>query len=335
MKMKILIIIVLLLIGTVKNLNAQTFSGGTGSQSTPYLISNIDDILELTDLVNNEQNNENWSKGKFFRLIQDITDTVRTPIGNSFIMAAQRDRRFRGNFDGNGYRIIIGMNIVGNFNFGGLFGVVVDAKISNLRVEGYLTINAEVGGGIVGQMSTTANEKNYIINCVSSVNLTAISGHAGGIVGNANNVIIKNCIYNGTLFVSGNTAYIPIRAGGIAGSIDSPHSDSIINCFNLGNILNGRTATALFVQIGGVVGNAFNLSIINGANYGFVKCNDSGTATNSGVGGITGYAVNTAISNNFNSGVVIGNGNVGCIIGNAGTNTVLENNHYDKQMCGD
>ena len=70
-----------------------SFSGGNGTQSYPYLISNIDDINELRDSVeslNNIQTTHppnliNWSRGKYFRLTQDITDAVTTPIGRGFL----------------------------------------------------------------------------------------------------------------------------------------------------------------------------------------------------------------------------------------------------------
>ena len=57
------------------------------------------------------------------------------------------------------------------------------------------------------------------------------------------------------------------------------------------------------------------------------------------VGGIIGVVgLNVIVANNFNSGVVEGDSNVGCIIGDFqfnSTNNIIENNHYDKQMCGE
>jgi len=84
----IFITIIFLNFLSITNTKAQTFSGGGGQSITdPYLISNIDDINELTALVNSAvvplQNN--WSYGKFFKVTQDITDTVRVPIGESFL----------------------------------------------------------------------------------------------------------------------------------------------------------------------------------------------------------------------------------------------------------
>ena len=81
-------------------------------------------------------------------------------------------------------------------------------------------------------------------------------------------------------------------------------------------------------------------NLINNLNKGFISVydNNAKNPTLNGIGGILGVAGdhNATISNNFNSGVVQSNlQNVGCIIGRVGTNTILINNHYDKQMCGE
>ena len=86
--MKKLINTLLFLISVPNLLFAQTFSGGTGTEADPYLISNIADIEELTNLVNvgYAPGSGNWSYGKYFRVTQDITDGVKIPkIGRAHV----------------------------------------------------------------------------------------------------------------------------------------------------------------------------------------------------------------------------------------------------------
>jgi len=86
------IIVLLLLFASINPIFSQQFSGGSGTQSDPYLISNIDDWLELTNIVNTNDGSmggdlpgSNWSNNKFFEITQDITDTVRIPVGHNFL----------------------------------------------------------------------------------------------------------------------------------------------------------------------------------------------------------------------------------------------------------
>ena len=60
------------------------FSGGSGTQADPYLISSKENLEELADSVLYgvmQGNGDNWSNGKYFSLTYSITDTVRRPIG--------------------------------------------------------------------------------------------------------------------------------------------------------------------------------------------------------------------------------------------------------------
>jgi len=68
------------------------FSGGWGTQNSPYLISSKEDLEELADSVKNNNISWptigwglNWSHGKYFEITQDITDPVIIPIGENFL----------------------------------------------------------------------------------------------------------------------------------------------------------------------------------------------------------------------------------------------------------
>jgi len=62
----------------VTNLSAQSFSGGAGTQASPYLISKIEDLVELHNFI---KNGNNWSRNKHFKLINDKLILTLTKTG--------------------------------------------------------------------------------------------------------------------------------------------------------------------------------------------------------------------------------------------------------------
>ena len=80
-KTKIVTVAFALTVSTVSNvaLLAQ-FGGGNGTQANPYQIANKRHLELLADSVNNDYY---WSIDKYFKVMNDINDTVRTVIGNS------------------------------------------------------------------------------------------------------------------------------------------------------------------------------------------------------------------------------------------------------------
>ena len=294
---KIVLLFFLLSFGTVKNLNAAW--QGSGTEADPWQITSRECLEALADSVNN---GFHWSSGKYFKLMNDITDSVRTVIG-VWTGTVVAERAFKGNFDGQNHTIILAINNV-NTQCVGLFGYISSdvlsnaIEIKNIVVDGY--VNGIAAGGVAGSVfGMHANSIGItIINCVNNSKVT------------------------GEIVAAGITAYI---TNGV----------SVSNVVNLGAV-KATTAVA-----GGVVGGmGFNNSsamptVTNSSNYGFVYSDNN-------AGGVVGevFALPNApatISNNFNSGIVEGVGNIGCIVGFIFNNNsaTLINNHYDKQMCGE
>ena len=269
------------------------FGGGTGVSTDPYKISTLEHLLELSDSVVNAPN----FRDKHFILMNDITDSLRVPIG--YRQHGLSVRIFRGSFNGQGHSINLAIE---DFDTGGLFCEIANTTIMNVVINGYVReIRWNSAGGVVGKISQNSTEPSKIIGCVNNAYISAV-GFAGGIIGWANHkVIVENCINLGTVKITYNVPFVIANRG-------------------YGGILGADFA----FNFGGAS------SILNSVNYGFI--NGGGHNT----GGILGHSVNgTTLSNNFNGGVVIGNDNVGCILGFGGSNTILLNNHYDKQMCGE
>ena len=161
---------ILFFIATNISLFSNPFGGGLGTETDPFRIYTKEHIEELADSVNNSPTTpNNWSKGKYFILMNDITDSVRTVIGYN-------NRAFQGNFDGNNKKIILGLDYY-NTNPVALFGLAVKCELKNIIVSGYVIGMVHIGG-IAGR-----SENNVVIsNCI---NLGFIKGHyaVGGILG--------------------------------------------------------------------------------------------------------------------------------------------------------
>ena len=57
---------------------AQSFSGGTGTAADPYLISNVNDLKELSTMVDTPgEGDTQQTYGKYFKLTQDITEPFK------------------------------------------------------------------------------------------------------------------------------------------------------------------------------------------------------------------------------------------------------------------
>ena len=313
----------LLLVG---KLNAQ-FSGGTGTENNPYQITSREDLDKLNNFL---ENNSMWSVGKYFKLMNDITDSIRVPIGGGL-------STFKGNFDGNNKKITLAINnysriifIVMPINFYGLFSRVINAKIYNLTVDGYIRSNlgySHFTGSIAG-----IADNSEIYNCVNLADIDVDGVCVGGIVGHLEESYISNCMNSGSI----QSTYTPQSTvknfcGGIVGHIEN--SSKIVNCINIGTI------KAVEV-VGGIVGGVSSSDFVDEATT-ILNCINSGFVSgDTQVGGIIGFFLSTSgeIKNCLNTGAVKGNEKVGCIVGGvpdfAFGSPTIENCYYDKQMCG-
>jgi hypothetical protein len=271
------------------------FSGGSGTEADPYQITSREDMEELADSVNNGNRKlDNFSRNKYFILMNDITDSVRTVIADNVFSSLQYSQGFRGTFDGQGHTITVAMNHTLERDHSALFGYTVNATIKNIAVTGY------INGIVVASIVVLAGKNTTITNCLNSANLIA-ENVAGGIVtsvGATNNVVIKNCINIGTIKSK------LFWAGGILGNQDDYNylDENNNNCD--GNIL-----------------------VTNCINSGFIEGNDN-------VGGIVGYNLFATISNCISTGVVKGNTKVGCIVGENNGGTIINCHYDKQMCSG-
>lgn len=224
---------------------------GEGTETNPYLIQSIEDLVALSNKVNagesyevkyfNIENNLNFASrnsyvnpdrtdygdingdGTTDALITELTtEKGFTPIGTS-------KGYFKGNLDGKG-NTISNLYINRNDYFIGLFGYISgDNTFKNINLKDVEIINTrDNSGGIIGYSeSTTLN----IYNSTISGKLES-TGHIAGILGyvtrNITSIKIEDCVNNSDV-ISG-------YASGIISQIDNGPEVEIKNCINNGNI---------------------------------------------------------------------------------------------------
>ncbi len=286
MKKIFLIIVFLFLAG---KLCAGNYSGGTGTTNDPYIISKVDDLIELSITSND------W--GKHFRQVNDISfneneqnvdwdgdgsatwDTEDQkgfiPIGipnwssGGFLPEADGPE-FTGSYRGSGHTI---NNLYINrseYDFVGMFGcargdIIDSIGLTNVNISGDWCVGALVGA-------------NYakIQNCFST-GFVAGNTYVGGLTGsNARAYAYMNNSYS-RCTVTGNN-----RVGGLIGDV---YNFSVLNCFSTG-FVTGSTNVGGFIGSERVTGSVLNS---------FWDINTSGqTVSAGGIGKTTSEMKNVA-----------------------------------------
>lgn len=307
MQRKLSLLLILILAFTNVHMHAYTFSGGNGSEGSPYLLNAPGDYLFLAQ----EVKNGNSFDGVFFKVskaVLDFNGVTYTVIGTS-------SNQFAGTFDGNNVVIKNLTTPKGLFGYlgktGNVTGVVID---ESCIINGTMDV-----AGIVGVNEGT------ISNCVNRAEIVATYCRAGGICGDNMGTII-NCKNYGN--VSSFDTSASSIVGGIAGDIDG---GAIIDCENYGIITGQRN------WVGGIVGLMCGFNKPN--NSSVTGCTNKGNVTGYyDVGGILGFSSenNALFSNNFVSGCTItafstnSFSRAGAILGSA--SNAYSNNYYTDDV---
>ena len=241
---------------------ATTTLAGSGTLSSPYLISNYDDLLEF-------RNNAGLRNG-CYKLTADI-DLLGLEINEAFI-----NQSFVGLFDGDGHTIsnfsingggnlgffrlvdgtitklsIDSVNITGSSNTSGVlcgtnnYGVISECFVTNSEVDGFDSI-----GGLCGYNYQGDIIKSYTLN-VDVIGRNNVGGLCGYNHLYSN---IEDCYAVGS--ISGST-----KVGGLCGYLHN--NSNIINSYSAA-IVNGNAST------GGLVGNVdYYCTLTNVYFYGY------------------------------------------------------------------
>ena len=330
--------------GSVAMNGKSIFEKGQGTAEDPFLISSLEDLQLLREVVNST--GVGFS-GQCFKVadsvsVLDISGEKWTSIGTS-------SHKFAGSFNGNGV-VIKGLNDGGKSETYGLFGYINGAVISNVifedvdlsygsgsyrgAVAGYLygtntieniTVSGSIAGndyvgGIAGKPLLNANNPGTLTirGCVNAANIEGkdkiggVVGYARADVAGTTKVVVENCRNTGA--VSG-AQYI----GGIAGWA---YNAEIKSCVNSGVLESAASDSS----VGGIVGNANqNVTVSDCVNNADINGADV-------VGGIIGTSNsgNAIVSKCANSGSVAGVNNVAGIIGGTAASGDAIDNCYNS-----
>lgn len=328
--------------------------GGAGTKEDPYKICTDSDMYSLMGAVNTAGRRIPFV-GEYFVQEQNIdmdfySEYVNAeygwlPIGESAATP------FAGSYDGNGYEIsnlwlsrnlqsgvglfgvlyngivknvkLVNARIIGDGAVGGVVGSVIGdgevagvSLVQNCTISG-CTVSGNVGvGGIVGMVDK--NVRLQIDACITdsgsmiSCNDQAVGGILGGAV-TMSSVYFISCTNNANIYPKS------VVGGGIAGGVDTV---TVISCSNFGNV-EGSLQNSQSYAIGGILGGSGVANIVNAQNKGKVQ-------GYKGVGGIVGSSLitvaddgsgavynNVFIQSSVNHGEIHGNQMVGGLCGEA------------------
>lgn len=253
----------------------EQFTSGKGTAEDPYVISAVEDLQNMAQLVNS---GDSAYISAAYRLDADldISSIDWTPIGegkgNTVIGLADKGA-FLGSFNGNGHTIS-GLNINATTTepiaMYGLFGFVGSkGSVTNLKVTGSVNVTST---------ATSESDKPYLI--------------AGGIVGKAYAANIDNCSFQGNVTASSAVEGAAVTVGGVVGHMVGTLTNAVVTLYATQSI----TATGTYANAGGVAGYVDSGSIAYCvANItGQVKA-DCGTTTtttesSANAGGLIGYS---------------------------------------------
>lgn len=242
---------------------AQTFSGGSGTESDPWLISNVNDLKELSKMTDTPgEGNTQQTYGKYFKLTQDITEPFNQMIGF--------EGYFKGYFDGAGHCITLNINMPDD-DCVGLFGTVKTGAVHDLAVKGSVTGRRYVGAVVANPTNEAQlyNLVNYANVSSSYTSMAYIGGVIGGVVSQTEKVdegsektldgaTIRNCANYGTVSCNGSAI------GGVIGYSGQAVGNTVNDIANYGYVENNGG-----MRVGGAIGNPlWNDKIHRIANFG-------------------------------------------------------------------
>ncbi len=285
---------------TVNKNTTTAFMAGSGTQSSPYVITTCQ---QLQDMQNN--------LSAYYELGNDIdcSETSSWNSGYGFDPIGDGTTQFTGHFDGKGYVISDLYINRPSTNFIGLFGYTSSATVQNVGLENISVAGYNNVGGLVGN-----SLKSSVRNSYSTGNVSAANGSLGGLIGTLND---NN---SGTSFVD--KCYSTANVTGnmyIGGLIGNPTQGAVItNSYATGDVSGAG-------DVGGFAGNNYNSPITNCYATGNV------TGTSSNVGGFVGLTYNS-ITNSYATGNVSGDASnassTGRFVGSFGIGGSQTNSYY-------
>ena len=324
-----------------------------GTVYTAFFVSTVEDLQHVGKPQAGTKY-ENWTLDASYKQTADIDMD-----GEDFTAIGDFDKSFTGIYNGNEKTIsnltvgtstiecqglfgvimdgivknvrIIDCSIAGDWYVGGIVGCNGGSMVENCYVTGIIVGNNKVGG-VVGLNGAGYNGVGTVQNCYSNAKVStffATSGSdIGGVVGQNSGGAVKNCYAIGD--VSGY-----YWTGGVVGE---NYAGTVEYCYSAGTV----TGTSAAAYTGGVVGqnqegtvrNCYSISDVTGYDVvgGVVGCNYNGEVQNCyatgdiqgdryTIGGVVGENRDSMIQNCYSLGNIVGTSIIGGIVGNNGSTT--------------
>lgn len=315
---------------------------GNGTKESPYLIYTTEHLKIINDSFTYKANSIPETP-IYFKQMMNITlsDTDKAIIGGldtindneeiDLNYIAKNGRFFSGVYNGNNHSIYITIN--SDKDFVGLFGLLSNATILNLKINGKIN-----GNNCVGSLAGLCLNSCEISHCESNTIKTEGNSYVGGLVGylGENSVINNSSNHINSLFAK--NKYL----GGIAGYCDSysridkcsnfgkqqkyvePEQEEVYNEFLHSYV---KQAKEIYRQpektcyVGGIAGYAKNCCKFMDCKNDPFSCS---TFFNEHIGGIVGKCENECYFDNCkNQAEIKGYNKIGGIAGSCGTQTTI------------
>ena len=266
--MRYILIFVLFALSLTK---AYGFSGGTGTEASPFLISTAED---MAGIPNNTTD--------YFALVNDITDCIPVEI------------TFKGHLDGRNHTISINREYqLTNYAYHktdfGLFNECVGAEIKNLKISGRFYVNYFSNNN--GVQSVTL----YYLNNTLYLDLYFAEFAIGALCGHASSSTFINC--SGGASIEGRTC-------------SKTEGRSTYDCWGSEVYIGGLVGNAIdcsfsVCSVSGKITSALYTEDFQGWLVGHPALDNLNSPEPCAVGGITGYALNTQFHDCFNTASII------------------------------
>ncbi len=239
------------------SLFATFFSGGSGTESDPYLISSDNDLRNFALFINS-------GSRKYVTAYYALTNNISlngeewTPIGY-YSDDTQYSCTFQGVFDGGGYTISDFVLTDAERRYLGFFGFVYNGSVYDLKLKNFVMDYSFTGyvysGALIGRCIVNDGGKHEISGCsVStdmplgiSVQVTDYPLYAGGLIGYlhssaASTVTVSDCFSDISAFYtlsgSNKASDMTARTGGFIGYLAADGgSVAIENCYAARDVL--------------------------------------------------------------------------------------------------
>lgn len=298
------------------------FAGGSGTASSPYLISNKEQLSNLRNYLGATHGN------KCYKLTQDIEFSPADfaeggPFYNSgqgwqpIGVAGAKETSFTGKIDGNG-KVIRGLVCKAkNVKCAGLFQALHSAAIQNLSIENadisLISSVDSVNAAILAAYSTSTNISNCVVSGKVEASTSMNEAIAGGLIGVAErDFSIINSKSEGSLTINNSTTVSgkTTHAGGLIGSYGKGTGStgtleevSCRNCSSTMSVSSETTSTGTS-YVGGLMGEIYYGNVESSFSSGNVSGKTS--SKNLNLGGLIGAAESGSdqIINSYSSSVV-------------------------------